>query len=444
MTQSATPGGGLARRLRRELAGQFAGKVFSAGLTLAATMLLVRFLDRRDYGDLSAGLAFGALFASLNDPGLNQVVLRREPEAGLSLRLLIRQTLGLSLATSGIGMVLAGAVAFAVFAGADHLALVAALLSCVALLPAGLGAAFLPIYQAELRLLPVAVAEVATRVAVVVSLALVVATGAPAAAAAAVMVGCQFVSPVVLAAASRLGSLRPGFDWQIWKSLGHEAAPLAAALGVYSVYVKLDMILVARLGSTGALANYALAYRVIDLASGFLVASMMAVVGPLNVGAVRDVSVLRTRLARLRVATVIAGALLASGGTLLAPWIVRLLAGDRGYAGAVLPLSILFVATAFSALQALYNTTLVALGAGYKLLPLTLGMLAANLVANILLIPPHGATGAAMAMLGTEVASVVVAGLWLHARTPVDPLSPRVWALVSFAAFVTTTIFVVR
>jgi O-antigen/teichoic acid export membrane protein len=187
-----------------------------------------------------------------------------------------------------------------------------------------------------------------------------------------------------------------------------------------------------------------LSYRVVDLATGVLVAAMIAVTGPLTLDAVSDRAQLARRLAHFRRVLVLVGVTVAVGGTALAPTLVRVLAGGHRYASAALPLSLLLAATAFSAVQSTYNTALVALGRGRVLLPMMIGLLATNVVANVLLIPHFGAAGAAAATLATEAASVAAASAWLRREVPLARLPWQQAVYIVAGVLAVSTILVAR
>jgi O-antigen/teichoic acid export membrane protein len=420
----------LARRLLEAIAGQALGRALSALLTLATTSLVVRSLARGDYGHMSAGLAFGALFASLNDPGLNQIVLRRAPRPGTEQDELVGQAVGLSVAVSAATAIVAAAVAYAVLSPAGDVAWQAGLLGCAALLPSGIAAAYYPLFQSRLKLWPIAGSDVVLRIVTLLALLWILSAGGGPVAVAAVVSGASLVALAVIVSQVEARRVRIGFDRAIWGPLLREAAPAGIGLVAYGVYVKVDVIVMARLGTAGSLANYAISYRASDMVMGVIFALLIATVGPLTESALGDLEQLANRLARVRRGMIALGFCVAVGGTALAPLIVRILAGSHGYGGAVRPMSILLIATSCTALWSAYNVVLVALGRGTVLIPMTVGVLGLNVAANIAAIPTLGATGAALVTFCTELLSMLIAARFLKGSLRLPPLRPTERAMV--------------
>jgi O-antigen/teichoic acid export membrane protein len=401
--------GSLRSQVGRAVAGQAASRGLAAFVTFTATTVLVRYFDQASYGQLIAGLAFGSLFASLNDPGLNQIVLRRVWQPGAELDSLVSNSLGLSLAVSAAGVLVSSGTALLLFSSSGAVTRDCALLSCAGLLVTGTTASYLPLYQARMSLGPVAWGELFSRVLSLAAILLVVATGSGPRLCALAVVSSPIVSLAVLAGMPSGRRVRPAMDPKTWSSLLREAGPVGLSLILYSAYVKIDVILVQQLGTASALAEYGLSYRVVDFLSGLLAGAMVVFVGPLAGSANSEIAMSR-RVSQLREGAVVAGGVLVIIGVPTAPVLVSLIGGSS-YASAGVPLMILITATAFSILQSVYNTSLVSVGQGRLLVPMTAALLVLNVSANVAVIPVWGASGAAYVTLMTEIVSVIVGAM---------------------------------
>lgn len=87
--------------------------------------------------------------------------------------------------------------------------------------------------------------------------------------------------------------------------------------------------------------------------------------------------------------------------------IIRILFGD-GYAGAVLPFSILIWAAGIAIISRLYHNTLVACERQQVFMKLMLAATALNITLNFFLIPPFGVVGAAVATVLTELSLLIM------------------------------------
>jgi O-antigen/teichoic acid export membrane protein len=95
-------------------------------------------------------------------------------------------------------------------------------------------------------------------------------------------------------------------------------------------------------------------------------------------------------------------------GVVGAPWLIHLLTGP-GFDEAVHPLQALVAATAVSFLVAPYGNGLVLLRQQDKLVRVAVMVTAANITVNLAVVPWAGATGAAFAVLATELVAFVMA-----------------------------------
>jgi O-antigen/teichoic acid export membrane protein len=176
------------------------------------------------------------------------------------------------------------------------------------------------------------------------------------------------------------------------------ALPLGLTNALSALHVRVDQVVLAGFGLTGALAAYAVAYRVFDavlalvtVLAGVSFAVMMRAPGTSR----PDVS--RALSDRL---TLIAG-IVAAGCYALAPVLVRVPAGAE-YADSAILVRLLCPALAAAVLNAGAAQAVIAGGKRQLLLPIAIIGVVLNLGINLVLVPRTGGIGAATATSFTE------------------------------------------
>ncbi len=411
------------------------GYVLGTGLTAIAFALLLRHLGVADFGRFSTVIAVVTIAAGIAEGGLQAVGQRLYVQADPAAR---RQVLGdvLGLRFVLIPVVVGGAAGFSLLAGYDETMVVGAVV-------AGIGAVLtlvavtltIPL-SVELRNGAVTAVEVARQLTICVAIAVLVIAGASLGAffdgylvAGAVMI------PVAMGFAGRARMAWPRFDPAAFRRLVRETGPLAIAIVINTLYLKLLIILASLLTDETEVGLFATASRITEV----LIAVPMFVAGtalPLMThAAANDES--RLAYAVQRIATSLL--LLAGATTLLlvlaAEPIIDVFAGP-GYEDAVGVLQL----QAFVLLGAFLTQTwiyaIVAVQAERSLIWVNVVGLVAVLGLGLLLIPSDGAIGASIAAVAGEVV-LATAGLaaLLRARAGVGPaLWPMARCVVPLAA----------
>ena len=387
---------GTALRLVRRAGGLTLGRGLAGALSLVWLAVAARHLAFAELGDLVLLLSVGAMAAILADWGLplvlNEAVAIAPERALATYRLVLRYRLGLGLVavTCSSALYLAAAEdpslgAPAVF-GLSMLATAHHTTSSAAL--RGLG-----------RVAPDALNEVLSRVMVLALGTLVVTRGHGILAIVTVYALADTGSAVVLSVVARR-SLPGASDADRSRFARRRLAPLGIAALAGVVYYRVDMWLLAVLAGSEDVATYAVSYRLLEallLPAGALTTVLVAsIAGCDHEQAIRMVD--RT----VRIACLAAAPAVAVLVALASP-LLRVVFGEpfgAGEAGLrILALSVL------PSVAALLWAPLVALR-GERLLLISVVCLGANVALNVLLIPPLGGAGAAIA---TVVGQVVFA-----------------------------------
>lgn len=399
---------GDGRALLANAGALVAARYMVAALGWAGTLLIVRDLSVDQWGRFSFVFSLLGLLTVVTDLGIGRVAVKgmvggsADPGAFAGAYVVLRGLLGLV----GYGL----ALGFVSAAGYPPEVVRATAVAGVVVLVATPSNALDTIFQAHLRMRPVAVAVVLGQI---VQLALVAAVAAGEGSVVA------FAAPAVLAEWVVLGwklrsvgalvRVRPRVDWAAWKSLLREAAPIALGGMLATLYFRVDAVLLSRLDTFSAVGVYGVAYKFVDLLH-YLPVALLAPVLTILVRAWPDDPVtFGHTVHRALTILVLVGVIVAVEFALFARPLIGLLYGER-YAAGARATSLVVVAECLGALGRLAFTALVAMGR-HRLYPaVALGGLVVNVVLNLVLIPAWSYEGAAVATLVTEV--LVVVALW--------------------------------
>jgi O-antigen/teichoic acid export membrane protein len=386
------------------LAAQLSTGVF----TTVVTLYLVRALGPEGFGVFSLALGIGGLVLLLAEAGIPASAARFLAEArgdanaaASALADALQLQLAASVVLAGVLFGLAGPIADAF----DEPDLVWPLRGiAVAVLAQAVFSLYLAAFQAlrsigvNLRLVIVeSTAEAVATIALVAAGA--GATGAAFGRAAGYAVG---VAAGIVLAARLLGrrSLRPGhLDRARARSIGRYALPLLVTNGAYTLYARVDVLVIGALLGTPAVGIFSAASR-LTVPLGYVGQSFAQSVAPRQArsaaGDDRDVGAFT---ASLRLLVLVQGLVVA----VIVAWaepIVRLLFGDD-YAESATVLRWLAPYIFLHAISPLISVTVNYLGQASRRIPIVVGALVVNVVLDLILVPAIGVEGAA---IGTSVA----------------------------------------
>ncbi len=393
----------------RASAWQVGARMASIGFQGAAFALIARLLGPQDLGAFAGALALASLFGAASEFGLQNTTVvelgHRPDEAPATLaHAYVASTL---LGLAGLG--LAAPVALLAFDDAAAVAFLALVPWSVLSRFSTPGVAW---WQSHLEFRRIFLGEAIGRGSAVVGLAVLTAVRPDWSAQRVVVVSGLVLAAgalvqmvvVVPGAAVRLG-VRVGGILRGALALVWIAAPLGVVSAVSLIHVRSDQILLELLGHGGSeLGNYAVAYRVVEGTAGVLGAVATVGFSVLSRTAVADRQAVSRANSAVVAAVGLAGGLTALAG---APLLVAVV-GGRGFGDAVWPTRLLSVVVVVSVLNMVPSLTVVAQRQAGRLLPLGIGVVVANIALNLVLIPPFGATGSALATIATEVAGLAL------------------------------------
>jgi len=376
-------------------------------LALASAPLLVRHLGVAEFGRYATVVSLVGIVGGVTDAGLAAVAIREHSTtSGVARERLARNLLGVRIVLTTLGV--GAAAAFAALAGYGAPLVLGTVLAGLGLLLLVVQQTWATALQAELRQGWVTLAELVRQIATVAGIVALVVAGASIVPFLAVAIPASLAALVLTGVlVRRTIALRPSFDVTAWRALLRETLPVSAAVALHSVYLRVVIVIMSLVAVELETGYFATSFRIVEvlLAVPFLLAQ---VVLPVFSRAARDDE---ARLAyvvqRAFEVAVVGGA----GVTVLtvvgAPVAMLVLAGDEG-AGAVDVLRVQALVVFLTCLTATWQFTLFALRCHRALVIANSSGLVTIVIGTLVLVPAHGAVGAAAAAALAELVLMAV------------------------------------
>ena len=401
------------------------GFAISTVAGLATAVLLLRYLDVREFGLYATVGAILGIVAGITDAGLTAVGSReisvaRTPRerAGILHHLLV-----LRIGGAGIG-VIAG-VTFTVIAGYDRVVVAGTVLGGLGVILISVQSMLtLPIWV-ELRIITLTALEVLRNVLTLVGVAALVAIGAGLVA----FFGVQVVAGVVLIPTTlvlaRFGvRAAGGVRREVLFRLVRQTLPLAVAFAMSVIYFRVLVVLVSLFSTEEQTGIFGTSFRIFELLLG-LPALVLSVALPLlSVAGAEDDERLRKGLQSMTEASLLIAALLVVGIAILAEPGIRLIGGEQYLEAApVLRIQALALIPVF--VGQVWQLGLIA-GRAQRAMAIANGLaLVVVIVLGVSLVPAGGARAAAWVAVVAEVALATFLFIALGRMRP--GCAPTLW-----------------
>lgn len=423
----------LADKIALNSGAQIAGQLLGMVSGLVSVAVAARYLSLDDYGQVIAAMVLTSMFAVAGDFGMSAVGARhlaRSPEN--------QDRLAVSMLWAGVGftalpVALILLVSQVAYSGADDgvtRTAVLVLLTTFLLNPVrGVAQAFA---VAEQRMYLVALSGVTARLTSVGLVVLFAALDAGPIAIAVAYAGGGLTDDMVAIWLLRR-NLRFGlrFDRRQVRTLVGAALPLGAVMVINALYFKIDAVLLSLLADDAAVAIYGVAYRIFEMAlplSAYIMVTLLPELARLEMD---DPQFGRLVQHAFNMMWLISLPLAAFA--LCAPEIMAVIGGAPYAQGATVLVLIMF-SLALATVQGVFGYSLVSQGRQGALLKVSVTVLLVNVGLNLLLIPAYGVTGAGIALVATELLSLVATAAVFGRQIPLPHPHRPVRMLLAGAA----------
>ncbi len=410
-SRQETPSVGWRTRTNNNLAALGISKGIAAVVALVVTAYLTRTLGPHAFGILGFGtalLSYFVLFVRLGFPVLATREIARDPS---NANALAGQFLGMQLVLACVGLFVYTIIVLSIPKPAPFQAVL--LIQGIGLIAHATSLEWL--FLGLDRTWELASRNIASSFLHLGPILLLVhspddVTLAAAASVASLVMGSGWL---LLAAIRAFGRLTPRMDGATWKAHLKPALPIAASTFLIAIYYNLDQVMLGFMRSETEVGWYAAGYK--GVTAALIPAIVIAQSYFPSLSVVRENSeATRERMIAYARAMLLVGIPLAVGATMFARPILVLFAGAEfePASGAFL---LLMVNVGVVYLNMIYGQPLLAWDRQAVYMYMVGGGAVMNIILNILLIPPMGIHGAALATLSSEAAVLIGIG-YQHRR----------------------------
>jgi O-antigen/teichoic acid export membrane protein len=382
---------------------------------IVAAGVVTRYLGLDSYGQLVAAIGFTSIASLLTDLGISTVGSREIAKHPEQTQRITGAIVTAGLALSLLGLVIGVILAFSLYGSSHDAHIRNAGLILLSTLPltafyAASGAYFVSQQQAWKGM-------VGSVVSSVVQLMLLLAASLLDWGFTAVVLTyvCSYIAQwaVMLAFAAGQVRLRPTRDWRRARQLLGWALPLGFSFLLGVLYWRADIVLLSKLSTQGQVGIYGLAYKMVD---GLAVLGQFVLITLIpEFARLADQSERFNQIFEKSLRAMLVGALAICVPVVLFATQIADVLGGQAFDEAGPVLQLLMVGVGLGLISAAVSQAIISKNEQKKLVPLTLWMLAANIPANVILIPIWGARGSALAFAFSEAVHLIVI-CWLYRR----------------------------
>lgn len=243
---------------------QFTSKIFSTILGLLAIAIITRHFGQFGFGQYTTIITFLSIFAILADFGLTLVTVQliSQPQANENKLINNLFTLRLISALTFLGL----APLLVLFFPYDSTVKIGVALASASFLFTALNQVFVGLFQKKLRMDKVSIAEVSSRVILLISVIISIKLSWGLNGIMLAMVVANLISFIMHYFYSRAYiKLKLEFDLDIWKMIAKKSWPLAITIALNLIYLKADTLVLSLIKSSEEVGIYGATYKVIDV-----------------------------------------------------------------------------------------------------------------------------------------------------------------------------------
>ncbi|MCL4389994.1 MAG: flippase [Patescibacteria group bacterium] len=417
----------LTRKIAANTAAQMTGKAASTVLGVVITILLTRYLGPAGFGTFTFILVFVTMFGTAADWGLTLITVREASQDARVANEIIGNVLVIRLLLAA----LAAAVAVAVMhlLPYDPLTQTLVLIASLTLLAISLKTSFQIIFNVKLRMENTAISDFCANLLTMLLVFGVInfnwgITGVVLA----YLAGDIFSALVAGFLGFRLLPIRLSLAHPATRYLLLESLPMGAILVTFTIYNRIDTVILSAVKGDVAVGFYGAAYRIFEvlvLGAAYFSNAILPLISNL---AQHDRVKLGEIYRKAFVVLLLLGSAVAAVNYLLAPLGIALIAGAK-FAPAVPALQILSLALVVSYLNHLNGYTLIALGKQWWSFVVAIGALFLNVGLNWILIPYFSLYGAAAITFVTEGSIALASVILIHKMIGVSPRPGDIFAV---------------
>ena len=396
----------LLKTIARNTIFQIAGKIISTTLGVLITILLTRYLGPEGYGQYTFVLVFITMFGVIGDWGFSLITIREASRNLEEAGKIIGNVLVIRLILAVVAMA-AAIIAVHLLPYSENIRLLVTIGS-IYLLAISVKTSFQIVFNVKLKMENWAVSEIAANsLALTLIIILIVNKASLWEILLAFNAGHLVAAVVAGYLALRLLPIKFSLIIPSTKYLLKECLPMGAILVLFTVYNRMDTLILAYYHGDTAVGIYGAAYRIFEvlvLGAAYFANSLLPEISKL---AVDNKPALKKLFFKSLIILLGMGFFVAIINFIFAPIGIAIIGGEK-FAASVTPLRILSLALIVSYFNHLGGFTLIALGKQWWSFRIAIIALIVNLILNLILIPRFSYNAAAFTTFLTEGLIVII------------------------------------
>lgn len=410
----------LSHKIALNTFAQVVGKMGTTTLGVIITILLTRYLGPAGFGTFTFILVFVAMFGTVADWGLTLITVREASKNSNEAHEIIGNVLIIRLFLSTVAAIFA-AITINLLPYDPQIKMLV-MVSTLTLIAMSVKTSFQIIFNVKLQMANTAIADFGANVTILLGvLAVIYFNLGLMGVVWAGIIGDVFAAALAAFLGWRLLPLKLSLLNKTTKFLLLESLPMGAILVVFTIYNRIDTVILSYFKGQEAVGLYGAAYRIFEvltLGAAYFANAVLPLISNL---AHHDKNKLAEVYRKCFVILLTLGICVAIVNYWLAPLGIAVIAGPK-FAGSVDALRILSLAVVVAYFNHLNGFTLIALGKQWYSFGIAIGALAINVTLNWIFIPIYSFKAAAFITFITEGIIVFATIVVLH---KVIGLTPR-------------------
>lgn len=433
----------LTRKIAHNTIYQLIGKLISTVLGIIVVVLLTRYLGAEQYGQYTTVIAFLQIFSVIVDLGLYIILIKKISEPDADTEKLVSNVFTIRLLSAILFLGAAPIVALAL--PYPSIIKIGIAITSISYLFITLNQVLTGLFQKNLRMDKVSIAEVAGRIVLLASIGLILLFQ--------LQLSWVFVAMIlgsltnflyIWLSARRFVRIRLSFNWPVWINIIRESWPIGLSVAFNLVYFKADTIILSLYQPAADVGIYGATYKVLEIMIT-LPAMFAGLVMPLLTAAyaMRNTDQFQHVIQKSFNFLLILSLPLIFGTQFVAQNIMLMVAGEEFSAsGSVL--QILIIATGIIFIGSLFGNTVVAVNKQKPMILIYLFIAIVSLAGYLILIPRYTYYGAAWMTVASEL-MIMIGSIWMVYRATKFRLNFNVaWRTIVSVAVMSGLMYLLR
>jgi len=433
----------LNKQIAKNTIIQMAGKIMSLFLSLIAIGLMTRYLGQEQFGYYITATSFLQIFATLVDFGISLTIVRMIAAIGVDENKTMSAIMTLRVLSTAVFLSLA--VVLIWFFPYDIFIKFGALITVFAFFATNIIQALAGVFQKQLKMIEVTIAELAGRIVWIAAVALVIWLDKGIYWMFGTLSVCMLVNLLLQFLFSRKYIVwRWSVDIVIWKEVLKKTWPIALSISFNLIYLRMDTIILSLTRTPAEVGLYGATYRVIDILT-LLPAIFMGLVLPVAVRyfSEKNMPELLSLLQKSFDALILFAVPIMAGTFLVSRKLMILVAGqDFAASGGILNLLVAAVIPIFC--MTLFGYAVVAIDRQRSIMWGFLIDAVLTMAGYLIFIPMYGYWGAAAMTVFSEVFIMIWGGAVVYRHIKFFPSLKLLASVFPATIIMTAVLFLAR